>query len=178
MLTTIRRLGLISIALPIAACFLLVVAACSRGGISPNGAPALQRNLPASESDQSAPKKIYILNASRLRTFTEDGTPTSPTITDGLTNACGVAVDGNGKTYVANAGGKSGTVTTYDPSGRRTQPTIAVHDYRPCAVTVDANGKIYVSGIGGGKAPNVLTSYSADGSRVRLTKSRPCARCT
>ena len=96
-----------------------------------------------------------------LTTYKYDGTPTTPTITDSIDDPHGVAVDRNGKIYVANL--HSGLVTTYDRFGNRTNPTIDVLPMRPAAVAVDANGKIYVG------AGNMLTTWNPDGSQTTPT---------
>ena len=107
MLNPTRRLGLVCAAPALAASILLALAGCSGAG-SPAvtsrvaGLPLQTRQTREGSSD--APKKIYVVNAGNntLTTFEYDGTPTTPTITDSISNPQAVAVDGHGKIYVAN----------------------------------------------------------------------------
>ena len=59
----------------------------------------------------------------------------------------GVAVDANGKIYVANNFGNS--VNTFNPNGTLSTLTITMGLNDPSGVAVDANGKIYVTNEGG-----------------------------
>jgi DNA-binding beta-propeller fold protein YncE len=69
--------------------------------------------------------KIYVTDSpdSTVFTYRPDGTPTSPTITAGLSSPYGITVDANGKIYVANAGGNN--VTTYSKKGTQLKVTVA-----------------------------------------------------
>jgi hypothetical protein len=73
--------------------------------------------------------KIYVaIGASTgtngsIRTFTPGGVRTTPTITAGIRDPIGIAVDATGKIFVANAG--SSSVTTYTAAGLQTSPTIS-----------------------------------------------------
>jgi hypothetical protein len=114
---------------------------------------------------------VYVadLVASSVTTYTASGNPTAPTITDGVNAPNAVAVDSNGKIYVANS---NDTVTTYNADGTRTTPTIRVHfpSLYPSGVAVDANGKIYVlNGDPGGGAGGIVTTYTPDGTRTTPT---------
>lgn len=91
-----------------------------------------------------------------LTTFLPDGTPTTPTINN-LYRPTGVAVDGNGKIYVA----ADGTLRTYTRGGKPTTPTIAGAGDE---VAVDKNGKIYVGGRQGG-----VKTYTPDGTPTKPT---------
>jgi hypothetical protein len=152
----------------VAVCAFLTFAGCAGGGAPPvttsQAASLALRSLSAPERNARAPKKIYVVNAGNntLTTYKYDGTPTTPTITDSISDPRGVAVDRNGKIYVANAG--SGLVTTYDQSGNRTSPTIDVSPWKAAAVAVDANGKIYVGNTG-----YSVTTYNPDGSQTTPT---------
>ncbi len=165
MLNATRRLGLLSTTPVLAAFAFLTFAGCAGGGPPPattsQAAGLPLRSLPASERNGRAPKKIYVVNAgnSTLTTYNYDGTPTTPTITDSISDPQGLAVDRNGKIYVANYG--SGSITTYDRFGGRTTPTISVA--HASAVAVDTNGKIYV-----GQSDRV-TTYNPDGSPTTPT---------
>ena len=160
MLNLTRRLGLVGAMPLVAACAFLAFAGCAGGGAPPvttsQAASLALRSLPAPERNGRAPKKIYVVNAgnNKLTTYKYDGTPTTPTITDSISDPQGLAVDRNGKIYVANYG--SGSITTYDRFGNRTTPTISVAG--AIAVAVDTNGKIYV---GHGRR---VTTYNPDGS--------------
>jgi serine/threonine-protein kinase len=116
----------------------------------------------------AAPKqKIFIVerDVNTLVTYTTDGKPSTPTIT-GLSTPVGVAVDANGKIYVANSGSAStpGTITTYNPDGSQTTPTITV-GLAPFGVAVDGNGKIYVANYDSG----TVTTYLPDGTPTTPT---------
>ena len=163
MLNPTRRLGLVSATPLVAACTFLAFAGCSGAGppVGASHAAGLPlQSIPTRESS-SAPTKIYVTNAlnNSLTTYKYDGTPTTPSITDSISDPLGVAVDRNGKIYVANGG--SGLVTTYDRFGNRTNPTI--HVLTAAAVAVDANGKIYVVG------NYLVTTYNPDGSQTTPT---------
>ena len=56
-----------------------------------------------------------------MTTYKRDGKKTRPTIR-GLAGVWGLAVDVNGKIYVANRG--NNTITTYKADGTQTTPTI------------------------------------------------------
>ena len=73
-----------------------------------------------------------------------------------------MAVDANGKIYVANYGG--GNVTTYNADGTQTTPTITAGLHNPTGVAVDANGTIYVSDWGG-----TVTMYNKNGMQTGPT---------
>jgi hypothetical protein len=90
-----------------------------------------------------------------LSTFTPHGRPTSPSLNN-LFRPTGVAVDANGKIYIASEDG----VTTYTPDGKPTNPTIPV---AARAVAVDKNGKIYVATQGG------IGTYTPDGKPTKPT---------
>lgn len=95
------------------------------------------------------------------------------TISNAVYGPAGVAVDANGKIYVANAFGGGhghhrglhGTVTTYTPDGRQTTPTITAGLDFPTDVAVDANGKIYVVN----DENNTVTTYLPDGTQTTPT---------
>jgi sugar lactone lactonase YvrE len=138
-----------------------VLAACSMAS-SPNGLPT---SIHATDAifAKSAPYKIYVANAGvegsgpfSITTYTADGTPTKPTITDGISSPFGIAVDRTGKVYVTNDG--TGELTTYDSNGRRTSLTISGLN-EPRGVAVDASGKIYVASF----ADGTVTTYTANG---------------
>jgi YVTN family beta-propeller protein len=57
-----------------------------------------------------------------VTTYNADGTPSTPTITTGVSAPFGVAVDADGKIYVAN--NNNNTVTTYNADGSASTPTI------------------------------------------------------
>jgi serine/threonine-protein kinase len=92
--------------------------------------------------------KIYIANTAGLGilTYNADGTPGSPTITDGVTDPSGVAVDTGGNIYVANSffAGMSGAVTTYNPDGSRRSLTIPFGVLSTGQIAVDLARNIYV----------------------------------
>lgn len=166
MLNLTRNLMLVGAAPVLTACTLLAIAGCTGGGAPPvatSQARALPlQGSPTREPSPGTPRKIYVVNAgdSTLTTYKSDGTPTTPTITDSISDPLGVAVDRNGKIYVANGG--NGLVTTYDRFGNRTNPTIDVAG--PTAIAVDANGKIYV-----GTSKGLVAAYKPDGSRTTPT---------
>lgn len=112
--------------------------------------------------------KIYVVNCTNnfVRTYKPDGTPTAPTITQGLIIPVGLTVDAAGKVYVANEAG--GNVTTYLPDGKRTSPTIDT--VQPVGVAADSAGKIYVASYGDGTNGSV-TSYESNGTPVSPTIS-------
>ncbi len=173
MLNLTRCLGLVS-AMPLAAaCSFLAFTGCAGGGAAPvatsQAASLPFPSLPTRESGSGAPTKIYVVNAGNntLTTYKYDGTPTTPTITDSITDPQGLAVDRN-EIYVANYGrssngsiiavavdtsgkiyvGHQNLVETYNPDGLPTNPTIVLDPnyHRTIAgVAVDANGKIYVT---------------------------------
>ena len=168
MLNLTRRLGLVSATPVLAAFAFLALAGCSGAGppVTTSQTAGLPlRSLPTPERNGRAPKKIYVVNAGNntLTTYKYDGTPTTPTITDSISDPLGVAVDRNGKIYVANYG--SGSITTYDRFGNRTMPTISV--LGAVAVAVDTNGKIYVGG--GTECCGRVTTYNPDGSPTTPT---------
>jgi len=111
--------------------------------------------------------KIYVANFgnSTVTTYNPDGTRTTPTISAGLSNPFGVAIDAAGKIYVTNQ--FIHTVTTYNPDGTQTTPTISSGLNRPFGVAVDAAGKIYVANEGN----NTVTTYNPDGTQTTPTIS-------
>jgi len=105
-----------------------------------------------------------------------DGNTGSPnvTITSGLHNPEGVAVDANGTLYVANYA-NYGTVTEYPAGSTLPSATITSDLTQPTDVAVDANGTLYVANFGdgveeypaGSTSPNVgLSANSPDGVAV------------
>jgi len=111
--------------------------------------------------------KIYVanFNDNTVTTYKSDGTPTTPTITKGLNDPRGIAVDSLGKIYVANFvdNGTNNNVTSYKPDGTQTTPTITGF-CGPTGVAVDKNGKIYVSDVCGGSGTGSVTTYKPDGT--------------
>jgi hypothetical protein len=100
------------------------------------------------------PGKIYVIaDYDTVETFTTTGVRTTPTIT-GLNGPSGVAVDANGKIYVAN--NANGTVTTYTPNGTPTTPTIGGRTGYVRDIAIGAAGKIYV-------ASDIVRTYTPDG---------------
>lgn len=95
-----------------------------------------------------------------------------------MDNPRGIAVDANGKIYVANyLGGPSnvGSVTTYTPDGKQTTPTITAGIVKAQGVAVDANGKIYVTnyqGPGSKGGFGSVTTYTANGTQTTPTITR------
>jgi DNA-binding beta-propeller fold protein YncE len=57
-----------------------------------------------------------------LQTFTPAGVQTTPTITTGLGDPQGLALDDSGKIYVTNYA--TGTLTTYTSQGKPSNPKI------------------------------------------------------
>jgi DNA-binding beta-propeller fold protein YncE len=95
-------------------------------------------DVPAPDCDGGvavdAAGKIYLtLDSNAVRTYNADGSPATPTITDGLNFPGAIAVDALGTIYVANTG--NNTITAYNPDGTRTKPTITL-DYEPTAIAV------------------------------------------
>lgn len=91
-----------------------------------------------------------------LITFLPDGTRTTPTI-DNLYKPVDVAVDANGKIYVAS----DDDVSTYTPAGKPAEPTIQA---KASAVAVDKNGKIYVA-----NNYNGVSTYTPNGKPTQPT---------
>jgi streptogramin lyase len=124
--------------------------------------------------------KIYVLNlagpggenGTTLKSYTANGTATSPTINTSLNGPRGVAVDAAGKIYITNFG--AGALTTYTPNGTPTTPTIGLT--APWGVAVDAAGKIYVANFGYGSGDSVST-FTANGAptspRISMGLSSP-----
>ena len=162
---TVRRFDFAGATRFLAACAFIAVTGCSSEGLQsvamPHPAGLPLPSLSTSERNWGAPRKIYITNAGNntLTTYKYDGTPTTPTITGSLNEPQGVAVDANGKIYVANYG--SDLVTAYTRYGKRTSLTIYLR--HPQSITVDVNGKIYVS------AENSVYTYNHDGSHTTPT---------
>ncbi len=108
---------------------------------------------------------IYIAaDNGTVTTYLPDGAPTTPTIS-GFQYPYGVAVDADGKIYVAD--NRAGTLTTYDSNGSPTTPTITGLG-GPIGVAVDASGKIYVA-----QSAGKVTTYAADGSPTTPTITPP-----
>jgi sugar lactone lactonase YvrE len=98
---------------------------------------------------------IYVTGFSTLTTYTANGTQTTPTIS-GFSYPSGVAVDANGKIYVADH--NNNEITTYLSDGTQTTPTITGLS-EPGGIAVDANGKIYVANGG----TNQLLTFTPEG---------------
>jgi sugar lactone lactonase YvrE len=118
--------------------------------------------------------KIYIVSSAQngspgiVRTYDPNGKPTTPTFKAGPDSSA-IAVDENGKIYVANAGPrKSSSVTTYNPDGTPTLPTITSKIRQPAAVAVGADGTIYVANATNqgpdGTLAGYVTTYAPDGT--------------
>jgi DNA-binding beta-propeller fold protein YncE len=69
-----------------------------------------------------------------VTTYKSDGTQSKPTITTGINGPKGVAVDANGKIYIANYNNNS--VTTYTPKGQKTKPRITAKLSQPNGIAV------------------------------------------
>lgn len=83
--------------------------------------PTINVNNPV-DAAVDAKGKIYVTDYADNTVFTylSDGTPTSPTITAGLSGPRGIAVAANGAIYVANYGGNNSggnNVTAYSKTG-------------------------------------------------------------
>ena len=103
-----------------------------------------------------------------VTTYDPTGSPSTPTINIGWgvrQIVRGLAVDANGKIYVATNGGM---VRTYTSSGSPTTPTISLKMYGAFGVAVGANGKIYVTSYLAGHV-GTLTTYNPDGSQTTPT---------
>jgi sugar lactone lactonase YvrE len=159
-----RMLGLASVL----ACTLVSAFTGGCGG----GAPAIGSGAAASAfATKPSQQKLYVPEFSHdlITTYRMDGTPTTPTISQGLDGPNAVAVDDNGKIYVTND--YIGEVSTYNPDGSETTPTISgLHN--PYGIAVDKHGKIYVvnsgySSCGGGS----VTTYLPDGTPTTPTIS-------
>jgi hypothetical protein len=153
-----------------AAVAVLISVLCACNGHA--GTPALpisnaavrMHGMLADIPDAKTGENIYIANSASndIMTYTTAGKATKPTITVGLNEPTGVAVDAQGKIYVSNA--FTSNVTTYKPNGQQTTPTISNID-GPRGIAVDAKGKIYVANFGSG----MVTTYTADGKPTKPT---------
>ncbi len=113
-------------------------------------------------SAAAGPKIFVAGEANTVSTFASNGAPSVPTITAGLNQPSGIAVDAAGKIYVTNYAGNS--LTTYAANGVQISPTIVGLD-QPYGVAVDASGKIYVANSGNG----TVTTYTANGTQTTPT---------
>ncbi len=160
------RLRLLLLSLTSAA----LLGACA-GGVWPIALAS--RSLPAVDRTRLG-YRVYVPNLSgnAVTIYNARGIRVR-TITTAIYGPAGVAVDANGKIYVANEfggghgrhRGPHGTVTTYTREGQQTTPSIVTGLDFPTGVAVDANGKIYVVNNGN----NTLTTYLPDGTQTSPT---------
>ena len=102
----------------------------------------------------------------RVFTFSPDGKRTTPTLSPIW--PWGVAVDAQGKIYVAAGPG----IVTFTPDGKPTQPRIQDHDQfgngLAYGVTVDSRGYIYAANCASTPCGSI-TTYKPDGSKTSPT---------
>jgi hypothetical protein len=115
---------------------------------------------------------------SEIHTYTPQGIPTSPTITN--VAAQGPAVDANNKIYalVSPNNGQNMTVLTYLPDGTPTTPTIQISGCYPggtstANLAVDLSGKIYVAAICHSKNFEGVLTFTPEGSPTSPTINAP-----
>jgi NHL repeat len=149
----------------------VLLAACSAPAISPPGAPpaVFQRR----SSPLTARHLVYVAisgtSTGSVEVFAAKGQAQHPieTITDGISNPAGLAVDSVGNLYVANTG--NSTVTVYAP-GATTPSTIYTEGISsPSNVAVGKDGTVYVANLGGGSSGGSVTEYLAGTTAPSLT---------
>ena len=79
----------------------------------------------------------------KVQVFPRGATSPSMTITDGITEPAGIAVDGQGTLYVANLG--YNTIPEYKAGDYSPYQTITTGVDYPVALTVDKKGTLFVS---------------------------------
>jgi hypothetical protein len=120
--------------------------------------------LAAAKRCKTCTGKIYVANygSNTVTTYAADGTPTTSSITTGLTRPLFLAIDAVGTIYVTNIG--NDTLTTYKSDGTGPLFTISGLNH-PMGVAVDATGKIYVANNFG----NSVYTYNPNGTRSTPT---------
>ncbi|MFY9665661.1 MAG: hypothetical protein WAK19_14555, partial [Candidatus Cybelea sp.] len=155
-----------------------LLAACggSNGRFSSTTTSVVPQSAPvgsaAAVGKMASNPMLYVANIGYNDVIAYDSTgKRTLTITAGLDEPFGVAVDKSGKVYVANTflHHFGGNVTTYTPDGKRTKPTITDGISFPLDVVVDKNGKIYVTNLNDYSGNGFITTYKPDGTRTTLT---------
>jgi hypothetical protein len=139
---------------------LVFVAGCAGGSSSVTPATPTTRALPGSTAvteprgwpDAAKKKKKPILfiadfynNVVRLYDPKTPNPPQEGSITDGVDDPVGLAVDSKGSLYVSNDGSPT-TITVYSPGESKPRLTIPTPQYY--GITVDSKGDIFATGSG------------------------------
>ena len=148
---------------------------------TPSATPTITPS-PAPSATSTGVVYVALPDASSLLVYAPDSSgtlPQEPTATisgsnTGLVIPFGVAVDANGKIYVANAAccGSGGSVSVYaaNPSGALNEAPLATITGSntgldiPVNIAVDAHGTIYVLNLRGGGGSGSVTVYAANPS--------------
>ncbi len=144
----------------VAVAALVFVAGCAGGASSVTPAGPLSRLLPGAApmsgsrgwSDAAKKKKpilfIADLYANVVRLYDPNiaNPPQEGSITDGVDDPAGLAVDSKGSLYVSNVGGSPATITVYSRGESKPHVTIPTPGYY--AITVDSQGNIFATGSG------------------------------
>ena len=139
---------------------LVFVAGCAGGSSSVTPAAPLTRLLPGAAAPggprgwpDAAKKKKPILfvadlyaNVVRLYDPSIPNPPQEGSITDGVDDPAGLAVDSKGSLFVSNVGGSSPAITVYSPGESKPHLRIPTPGYY--AITVDSKGDIFATGSG------------------------------
>jgi sugar lactone lactonase YvrE len=144
---------------------------------------------------------IRRIASGQVTTLAGDGTPgfvDGPAIPARFNNPTGVAVDGTGKVYVADAGNhrirviSAGQVSTFAGSGTQgfaNGPAAQARFNHPCGVATDSSGTIYVADAGNHQIRMIAAGQvstlagngapgSADGTGASAQFNAPCGVAT
>lgn len=116
---------------------------------------------------------LYVADDTDVSVYPADKTNPPPirTITDGINQPEGLAVDGNGVLYVANSGGN--TVSEYRAGETHPFKTISDGLDDPQGLTVDSQGTIYVGNRNLGTHQVYVTVYAHNSMTPTLTITFP-----
>ncbi len=157
---------------------LVLVAGCAGGSSSVTPAGPMTRLLPGPAAlggprgwaDAAKKKKPILFVADIYASVVglyDPNVPNPPqegSITDGVDEPAGLAIDSKGSLYVSNVGGSPATITVYSPGKSKPHLTIPTPGYY--GISVDSKGDVFATGSGPtvyGYKPGAKKPYEAIG---------------
>ncbi|HEY6485557.1 MAG TPA: NHL repeat-containing protein [Candidatus Cybelea sp.] len=161
---------LIVVLLAIAA---LITACTPRAEVSPPFPASSERTAPSRRTTSSGTLYVSDSIANKVIAFQLSGSKQLPvaTITNGIDVPAGMATDGAGNLYVANAG--NNTVTEYHPGGSSPVTTLSEDLSGPVDVAVDSKGTVYVANYY--TFGDSIVEFPAGGSKPSLSIHQQCS---